>query len=51
MNNVILLRYKLASAQRSDPPRWGDYPEKMELNYIASLRRFAYNWKIFFSTF
>ena len=36
---MIRYRYKLVSAQRSDPPRWGDYPEKLDLNYIESLRR------------
>jgi beta-1,4-mannosyl-glycoprotein beta-1,4-N-acetylglucosaminyltransferase len=28
---------KLMSAQRADTPRWGDYPEKLEINYISNL--------------
>ena len=31
------IRTKLASAQRHDKPRWGDFPEKMELPYIERL--------------
>ena len=31
------IRTKLASAQRHDKPRWGDFPEKMELPYIENL--------------
>lgn len=33
------IRLKLASAQKDDKPRWGDYPEKMDLGYIAGLIR------------
>ena len=33
------IRTKLASAQRHDKPRWGDYPQKMEISYIESLVR------------
>jgi len=33
------IRTKMSSAQRHDKPRWGDYPEKMELGYIESLIR------------
>lgn len=28
---------KLRSAQRADLPRWGDYPEKLDLSYITNL--------------
>ena len=31
------IRLKLVSAQRHDKPRWGDYPEKLDLDYIAGL--------------
>ena len=31
------IRTKLGSAQRHDKPRWGDFPEKMELPYIENL--------------
>ena len=31
------IRTKLASAQRHDKPRWGDFQEKMDLDYIESL--------------
>ena len=31
------IRDKLASAQAEDKPRWGDYPDKMELGYLQSL--------------
>jgi len=31
------IRQKLVSAQRHDKPRWGDYPEKLDLDYIARL--------------
>jgi len=31
------IRTKMASAQRHDKPRWGDFPEKMDLEYIESL--------------
>ena len=33
------IRTKMASAQRHDKPRWGDFPEKMELPYIRELVR------------
>lgn len=33
------IRLKLASAQKDDKPRWGDYPEKLDLGYIAGLIR------------
>jgi len=33
------IRTKLLSAQKHDKPRWGDYPEKTELPYIARLIR------------
>ena len=31
------IRTKLQSAQRDDKPRWGDYPDKLDLQYIAGL--------------
>lgn len=31
------IRLKLISAQKDDKPRWGDYPEKLDLGYIANL--------------
>ncbi len=31
------IRVKLTSAINADFPRWGDYPEKLDLNYIKSL--------------
>jgi len=31
------IRTKLESAQADDKPRWGDYPEKTNLTYIANL--------------
>jgi len=31
------IRLKLVSAQKDDKPRWGDYPEKLDLQYIGSL--------------
>ena len=31
------IRTKLLSAQKHDKPRWGDYPEKTDLNYIKKL--------------
>jgi len=31
------IQLKLASAQKGDLPRWGDYPEKTNLSYIRSL--------------
>lgn len=31
------IKHKLQSAQRHDKPRWGDYPEKLDLDYIANL--------------
>ena len=31
------IRTKLLSAQKHDKPRWGDYPEKTNLTYIAEL--------------
>ena len=33
------IKTKLLSAQKHDKPRWGDYPEKTNLTYIASLIR------------
>lgn len=33
------IRLKLMSAQKDDKPRWGDYPEKLDLKYIANLIR------------
>ena len=33
------IRTKLLSAQKHDKPRWGDYPEKTDVNYIAKLIR------------
>ena len=33
------IRTKLLSAQKHDKPRWGDYPEKTDLGYIADLVR------------
>lgn len=33
------IRLKLVSAQKDDKPRWGDFPEKLDLNYIAGLIR------------
>jgi len=31
------IRLKLMSAQKDDKPRWGDYPQKLELKYIKGL--------------
>ncbi len=31
------IRTKLMSAQKHDKPRWGDYPEKTNVTYIAKL--------------
>ena len=31
------IRLKLVSAQKNDKPRWGDYPEKLDPQYIGSL--------------
>jgi len=31
------IRLKLETAQRHDKPRWGDYPEKLDLDYIQGL--------------
>jgi len=31
------IRTKLMSAQKHDKPRWGDYPEKLNLTYIEGL--------------
>ena len=33
------IRNKLTSAQRADKPRWGDYPEKLNLDYLLGLIR------------
>ena len=33
----------MESAQRHDKPRWGDFPDKLNLHYIASLIRSG-NW-------
>ncbi|TRY71144.1 hypothetical protein TCAL_09420, partial [Tigriopus californicus] len=33
------IRTKLLSAQKHDSPRWGDYPEKTNVTYIAGLIR------------
>lgn len=33
------IRDKLASAQNGDFPRWGDYPEKLNISYIESVVR------------
>ena len=33
------IRTKLLSAHADDKPRWGDFPEKLDLGYIASLIR------------
>ena len=33
------IKVKLQSAQRHDKPRWGDFPDKLDLQYIASLIR------------
>ena len=33
------IKIKLQSAQRHDKPRWGDFPDKLNLDYIASLIR------------
>ena len=33
------IRTKLLSAQKHDKPRWGDYPEKTDVGYIAKLIR------------
>ena len=27
----------MISAQKADTPRWGDYPEKLDLSYISEL--------------
>ena len=37
--NLEGIKLKLLSAQRADTPRWGDFPEKLDLNYIQSLTR------------
>ena len=34
---VLLPLFRLLSAQKHDSPRWGDYPEKTNLTYIAGL--------------
>ena len=31
------IQLKLTSAQKDDKPRWGDFPEKLDLGYIAGL--------------
>ncbi len=31
------IRRKLESAQAEDKPRWGDYDDKLDLNYIDKL--------------
>ena len=31
------IRLKLISAQADDKPRWGDYPDKLELPYLEGL--------------
>ena len=31
------IRSKLLAAQKADTPRWGDYPEKLDLKYIQNL--------------
>ena len=31
------IRLKLETAQRHDKPRWGDYPEKLDLDYIQGI--------------
>ena len=31
------IRWKLLAAQRDDRPRWGDYADKLRLDYIESL--------------
>ena len=33
------IKLKLQSAQRDDKPRWGDFPDKLDLQYIARLIR------------
>jgi beta-1,4-mannosyl-glycoprotein beta-1,4-N-acetylglucosaminyltransferase len=33
------IKLKLMSAQKDDKPRWGDYPEKLDLDYISGLIR------------
>ena len=33
------IKIKMESAQRHDKPRWGDFPDKLDLDYIASLIR------------
>lgn len=33
------IRTKLLSAHVDDKPRWGDYPEKLDLQYISNLIR------------
>ena len=33
------IKIKMESAQRHDKPRWGDFPDKLNLDYIASLIR------------
>ena len=35
--NAEGIRNKLINAQQNDKPRWGDYPEKLDLGYINSL--------------
>ena len=31
------IKTKLQSAQRHDQPRWGDFPDKLDLQYLAGL--------------
>lgn len=35
--NAEGIRLKLMSAQKDDKPRWGDFPEKLDLGYISRL--------------
>ena len=39
------IRLKLEAAQRHDKPRWGDYPDKLNLEYIQG------NYWIFYQNF
>ena len=32
------VKYKLFAAANQDRPRWGDFPEKLDLNYIRGLK-------------
>jgi beta-1,4-mannosyl-glycoprotein beta-1,4-N-acetylglucosaminyltransferase len=35
--NAEGIQTKLLSAQKADKPRWGDYPDKLKIDYIDGL--------------